>query len=133
MASRHIRTPAACMCGSKTVIFVGCVQRRERFDLLVGLASPRMSMSPVPIGMMRSFDLRLVALRMELEGDLEMAGRVLAVRVHVDVGKADARAGAQQLARVGVEHVGVASDFVHRPAAAEAGDAARARPGPGRS
>ena len=48
-------------------------------------------MSPVPIGTVRSFDLRLIALRMELERDLEMTGRVLPVGVHVHVGEADAR------------------------------------------
>ena len=52
-----------------------------------------------------------------------MAGRVLAVRVHVDVAEPDARAGAQQFAGIGIEDVGVAPDFVHRPAAAKPGPA----------
>ena len=56
---------------------------------------------------------------MELERDLEVAGRVLAVGVHVDVREAHARAGAQELAGVGIEDVGVAPDFVDGPAAAE--------------
>ena len=58
---------------------------------------------------------------MELERDLEVPGRVLAVRVHVDVRKTNARAGAQELPGVGTEDVRVAPDFVDRPAAADSG------------
>ena len=123
-----MRTAAACMCGSKTVTFVGCVSVMN--DSTFWPASiGRMSMSPVPIGISRSTNFGCVALRVELERDLEMAGRVLPVRVHVDVREADARAGAQQLSSVGIEDVGVAADFVHRPAA----DTTRAPLAPGAS
>ena len=126
-----MRTAAACMCGSNTVIFVGCGSVWNASIFLPASIAADVDVAgadrDLPL-----VDLRLVALRVELEPDLEVTGRVLPVGVHVHVGEADARAGAQQLAGLGIEDVGVASDFVHRPAADDPGRAAR-RPAPRRS
>ena len=61
--------------------------------------------------------LRLIALGMELEPDLEVGGRVLPVRMQVHRRKDHLRSSPEQPARVRVEDVGVSSHFVHGPSA----------------
>ena len=55
MASRHMRTAAACMCGSNTVIFMGC-ESVWNDSIFLPASIGRMSMSPVPIGIVRSLN-----------------------------------------------------------------------------
>src|SRR5204863_8220481 len=67
----------------------GLRERLERFDLLARFHRPDVDVAGAdrdrPLA-----ELRLLTLRVELERDLEMTGRVLPVGVHVHVGEANA-------------------------------------------
>ena len=70
------------------------------------------AVSQLPAGPLQG---RLVAARVELEGDLQMRSHVAAVRVQVHRVRHHAGVGGQQAASLRVEDVGVAAHLVHRP------------------
>ena len=92
------------------------VQHPVGVQLLVGLVGLDVDVDAVPEQRARVRDLRLVALRVQLEPELEVRARLAAVRVKVGRLEIERRPGAQQPPGVVREDVRVAADLVHREA-----------------
>ena len=92
--------PGACRCGSNDSDLGVLLQHRVGVQLLVGFHRLDVDVDAVAEAAPRAAVRRLVALREELEADLEMRLRVAAVRVQVDRVEHDARAGLQQPAGI---------------------------------
>ena len=113
MASRHMRTPAACMCGSKETMRACSGSTEKASNFWSALVRPDVQVhavakqAPLPDGAAR-----LPAPGMELEPDVQTGLRMSAVRMQVRAAEHQPGVGLHQPAHARVEDILVAPHLV---------------------